>query len=59
MKNTIILYFLVIVSLIMGGIGGSILFDFSYPPYNFEAGMIIGGVVAFLYITKVLLKGVK
>lgn len=34
----------------MGGIGGSLLFNFSYQPANFNIGSAIGGIIAVLYI---------
>jgi hypothetical protein len=41
---------LIITGYLAGGIGGSLLFDFSYPPANFEVGGMIGSLVAIICI---------
>jgi len=50
MKDIILKWLFLMFGIIMGALGGIILFNFSYAPYNFDVGATIGIIVASIYL---------
>ena len=51
MNEPIWIFFKILIGMMMGALGGIILFNFSYLPYNLYTGMVVGGIISIIYLT--------